>query len=210
MKLSSSQRESLEWATSIYEDAMPDSPAEEYLAGRGIDATVAATFRLGFVAAPVVGHEDYKGRLCIPYITPAGVVDLRFRDITDTSSAKYLGRAGAQLHLYNVGALAEDSPYIGISEGEVDAITAQGVAHIPCVGVPGTQAWKPFYRRAFEDYQQVFLFVDGDDAGRAFAKKMVNEVENALPVYMPDGLDVNSFVQQEGITALRRKAGLND
>ncbi len=40
---------------------------------------IARLAQLGVVEEAEVGHEAYKGRLSIPYITKTGVVDLRFR-----------------------------------------------------------------------------------------------------------------------------------
>lgn len=207
MRLSASLRESLEQATWTYQTAFAGSPAEAYLAGRGIDATTAATFRLGFIAEPEVGHEDYIGRLAIPYLTPAGVVDVRFRALGN-DGPKYLTRPGASGHLYNVLAFQAETDYIALSEGELDAVVASGLCGIPTVGVPGANAWKPYYHRAFLDYRRVYLLADGDDAGRGWAKRIAQEIETALPITMPDGMDVNEFVNEAGPEALRKRVGL--
>mgnify|MGYP000960664809 CR=1 FL=1 len=70
-KLSPSHKRSLEMSTATY--AANVDQAGPYLAARGIDRQTAATHRLGFVADPLPGDEDYAGRLSIPYITPNGV-----------------------------------------------------------------------------------------------------------------------------------------
>lgn len=208
MKLSESLRESLAQATSIYQAAFSGSPAEAYLAGRGIGPDLADTFRLGFIDVPEVGHEEYVGRLAIPYVTPAGVIDIRFRAVGAGDGPKYLTRPGATGHLYNVLAFQEDSEYIALSEGELDAVVAHGLCGIPCVGVPGANAWKPFYHRAFLDYRRVYLLADGDEAGRGWAKRIASEVETAIPIIMPDGMDTNEFVNEFGADALRKRVGL--
>src|SRR5687767_9119586 len=99
---SNSTRESLEAACRTYEEAMPGSPAEVYLKGRGLDPTskALASFRLGYVDSPVVGHEQYRGRLAIPYLTASGITDLRFRSVpvpvADEGAPKYLSLPGAE------------------------------------------------------------------------------------------------------------------
>jgi DNA primase len=207
--LSASLRESLEAATSTYQTALMETrEALEYLARRGIDATTAATFHLGFVIEPVLGHEQYVNRLAIPYVTPAGVVDIRFRSIVSDDSPKYMSRTGATGHLYNVSAFGEDSPIIAITEGEMDTIVTHGLAGIPSVGVPGANAWKPFYHRAFQDYDRVFLLCDGDSPGREWGKRIASEIETAVIVSMPDGMDVNDYVLAHGEDGLRKKVGL--
>jgi len=205
--LSLSLRESLEQATFTYQTALMEAPeALAYLAGRGIDVTVAATFRLGYVAEPVLGHEQYVNRLSIPYVTPAGVIDIRFRTLGMDDGPKYMSRTGATGHLFNVSAFGEDSPIIAITEGEMDTIVASQV--LPSVGVPGANAWKPFYHRAFQDYDRVFLLCDGDSPGREWGKRIASEIETAVPVSMPDGMDVNDYILMHGAEGLRKKVGL--
>ena len=208
MTLSSSQRESLASATATYQAALAGSPAETYLAGRGIALEVAGTFRLGYVAEPDVGHEQYQWRMSIPYVTPAGVIDIRFRTVGDDGGPKYMSRTGSTGHLYNVGAFSIDSPIIAITEGELDCLVTQGIANIPSIGVPGANAWKPFYHRAFQDYDRVILLCDGDAPGREWGKRIAAEIDSALAISMPDGMDVNDFVLLHGATGLRKRAGL--
>jgi len=62
-------------------------------------------FHLGIVKDPLPGHESYKGRLAIPYITPSGVVDIRFRSINNhPDEPKYMGVPGAKTTMYNAQA----------------------------------------------------------------------------------------------------------
>lgn len=197
----------MEQATFTYQTALMETPeALAYLAGRGIDVTVAGMFRLGYVAEPVLGHEQYVNRLSIPYVTPAGVIDIRFRTLGMDDGPKYMSRTGATGHLYNVSAFGEESPIIAITEGEMDTIVASQV--LPSVGVPGANAWKAFYHRAFQDYDRVFLLCDGDSPGREWGKRIASEIETAVPVSMPDGMDVNDYILMHGAEGLRKKVGL--
>ena len=52
---------------------------DSYLLGRGISQQVADTYLLGSVVDPIAGHEQAINMLSIPYITPAGVVGIKFR-----------------------------------------------------------------------------------------------------------------------------------
>jgi len=56
-----------------------DPLAQSYLQGRGISPEVASLFLLGSVVDPSVGHEHAVGMLSIPYITPSGVIGIKFR-----------------------------------------------------------------------------------------------------------------------------------
>ena len=101
------------------------SEAADYLKGRGVTGEMAQQALLGVCRDPLPGHDQYEGRIVIPYLTPAGVVDLRFRCI-DGSGPKYLSLPGHKPRLYNTVALASDPPVVGITEGEFDALVAGG------------------------------------------------------------------------------------
>lgn len=199
------RRRALETATARYEQTAP--AAHAYLAARGIDAGVAAMYRLGCVVDPEVGHEDLRGRLSIPYLTPAGVVDLRFRALGD-QQPKYLSVAGSAPHLYNVGALWRDSDYIAICEGELDALVLDGIVGIPALGVPGANNWKGHWARLLEDYRTVFVMCDGDDAGRDFGKALGRSVPAARVIHLPTGQDVNSLYLAQGVAGVRQLMGV--
>jgi DNA primase len=202
--LSSSQRELLERATQSYEDNL--EAVLPYLTGRGITEQTARIFRLGFVSEPEVGHEPYIGKLAIPYITPTGVVDIRFRSLGG-DGPKYLSRPGANTHIYNITALNSDGDTLVVCEGELDTVIATQ-AGFKAVGLPGANNWKPFYSRVLADWNKVLLFCDGDNAGREMAKGISRELENVFSVFMPAGLDVNDVYLAEGAEGLRKRAGV--
>jgi DNA primase len=163
-------------------------------------------FRLGFVANPETGHEIYQGKLAIPYITPSGVIDIRFRSLNNESGPKYLSRPGATTHIYNIGALTQDSSMLVVCEGEIDTIIATQVG-FTAVGLPGANNWKPYYSRVLDGWDKIMLFCDGDNAGREMAKTISRELDNVFPVFMPDNQDVNDVFLTEGADGLRRRVG---
>jgi DNA primase len=202
VKQSQSQKESLTRAAKFYHSALHE--AEEYLAERGITLEQATKARLGVVLEPLTGHEAYLNRLAIPYLTRSGVVDLRFRAM-DATEPKYMGLTGATTHLYNVGAFFRASSYISICEGEIDTITLDMACGIPSVGVPGVNNWKRHYTRLLQDFEKVFLFADGDNAGNEFGKSLAKELSNLVIVHMPEGEDVNSMYRIHGAEYFRNK-----
>lgn len=213
--LSSEQKKSLAEATSRYHASLSGSPAEEYLDSRGLAGPGVERFRLGFVDDPIVGHEIYRGRLAIPYLrrSAAGewsVVNMKFRciraDCGCDGHPKYLGLPGIEPRMFNAIALTEEDDEIGISEGELDAVTATA-AGIPTVGVPGAESWKPHFREPFLGYAAVYIFADGDTAGMKFARTVAKELPNARIVPMPDGEDVNSVVRRDGREAIMERIG---
>lgn len=206
------QRTFLENATETYYQSLPGSAAVEYLESRGLSGASAMRFRLGYVGVPLVGHEQFRGRLAIPYLTRAGVVSLKFRVLPGMDGPKYLYQTGTLAkRLYNPLALFDDRPFICVTEGEIDAITAEQ-AGLPAVGIAGVDNWQPYFRRVFAGYENVFILGDADDKGQGetFAESLANLVPNSKVVLMPEGHDVNSFFVAQGPDALRRKVGLND
>jgi DNA primase len=206
MRLTVEQRISLEFAAASY--AKNIDQAAEYLSGRGFSEESAHEFRLGVVVEPVPGDDQFTGRLSIPYITRSGVVDIRYRclqqhDCKEVNCKKYLGHPGKPLRLFNVEGLFVAGDFIVLCEGELDTIAATQ-AGFPAVGVPGTGGWKPHFNRIFEDYQRVYLFADGDEAGKKFGAKLSAEV-SAIVVPMPDGEDVNSTYLKYGEEYLRSR-----
>jgi hypothetical protein len=201
-------RLSFETAVSQYQrDLAADTTAQAYLASRGIDQAAALAFRLGVVTSPQVGHEGFAGRLVIPYLTPAGVVNMRFRclkqhDCGAETCPKYLGVDGLDTNLFNVMDLKKSGDTICVAEGEIDALTLS-MAGLPAVGVPGVENWKKHFSKCLEDFSKILIFADGDKAGRKFSSFLAREVR-AVPIRLPPGEDVNSLYVKGGADALQR------
>jgi DNA primase len=204
-RLSKSQRELLAKATENYERNLDE--VAPYLESRGITKETALMFRLGFVKNPEAGHEPYQGKLAIPYLTPSGVIDIRFRSLNADSGPKYLSRPGASTHIFNVAALNTDSDVLVICEGEIDTMIATQVG-FAAVGLPGANNWKPFYSRVLADWEKIMLFCDGDNAGKEMAKTITRELDNVFPIFMPENCDVNDVYLAEGAEGLHKRAGV--
>lgn len=206
--LSAEQRRFFEQAAAQYQaDLAGDPAAQAYLTGRGIGPQAGATYRLGVVRSPLAGHEGLAGRLCIPYLTPAGPVNFSFRclrshDCKAEGCPKYLPIEGMERNLYNVLDLKKDSPFICITEGELDALTLS-MAGLPAVGIPGVKQWKKWWPRCLADFDTIYAFGDGDEAGGKLNSFLAREVR-ARSVSMPKGTDVNALYVQGGADALRR------
>ena len=91
---------------------------------------IARLARLGVVAEPEVGHEQYQGRLAIPYVTKSGVVDIRFRSLNPAVEPKYMGLTGAETKMYNVLDIERASDFIGVCEGGIVTGKQIGRAHV--------------------------------------------------------------------------------
>jgi DNA primase len=161
--------------------------------------------RLGVVIDPLPGHEQFRGRLAIPYITRSGVVDIRFRALGH-EEPKYLGLPGAKTHMYNVRAVMEAENSIAICEGEIDTMVLHYKVGIPAIGVPGANAWKKHYRRMLQDFDTIYVFADGDQPGQDFARSLAREMQGVVTLTLPEGEDVNSIFLQHGKEYFLEKA----
>lgn len=165
-----------------------------YLREHAIDQDIAIRYELGFVAEPLPGDERFQGMLSIPYLSPSGVMALKFRSFSD-SGGKYAKRAGSKNRLYNTAAYFQAGNVIGLTEGEMDSISATEHLSVPSMGVPGVEAWKDEWSSLFKDFTKVFIFADGDQPGKDFAHKMADTIGwRAQIVQCPDGEDVSSMV----------------
>lgn len=205
MRQSPARKVWLQATAEKYHEALNDQ-ASAYLERRGISPEQRSQYLLGVVSEPEPAHEPYEGRLSLPFITPTGVVSIRYRCIQDhdckaVKCLKYLQGKGEGDHLYNVPAFRERHPAIAVCEGELDALTID--THVmPAVGVPGATKWKDYWTRLLEGYEQVFAVGDGDDAGRDFTGRLVELLPNARAVVMPSGSDANSYFVEHGADAL--------
>jgi len=205
-QLSIVQRKSLERATLQYQEHLEE--AEKYLAGRGIDLEAARSSALGVVRDPIPGHEHLNGRLAIPYMTPGGPVNMNFRCIQDHKCKdfghpKYIMWSGLEVNLYNVEALHVAGSAIAVAEGEIDALSSS-LAGIPCVGISGANKWQDHWNNIFEDFTRIYVWQEGDEAGKKFGDRVVMEV-GAIRVPLPDSQDVNSIWIEQGKDALRAR-----
>lgn len=218
LALSAAQRKELEDATADYAERLTPE-AEDYLASRGL-LEAARTARVGVVGDPHPGHEIARGRLVIPYLTPNGVVALRFRDLTDKANAKYLSLFGAQPRLYNVSVLHTRSRHIAIVEGELDALASTHLLGLPAVGIPGTQTWFSHHPRVFADYEQVFVICDNDvkydkdnnlerNGGQVLAKRIAEEIPQATVITPPENVDLNEWILRDGAQKVSEAIGIS-
>ena len=157
----------------------------------------AQAFHLGVVVDPLPGHEPFTGRLAIPYVTPSGVIDIRFRAMNG-EDPKYMGMAGAKTSMFNTQAVFAATKYICVTEGEFDCVALSVKTGHPTVGIPGANNWKPHYSRILDDFDIVVILTDGDTAGTEFGKKITRELPNANVIPMPEGDDVNSVIIKLG------------
>lgn len=222
-RLSKEQQASLMEAAKRYHSSLGGSPAEEYLAGRGL-LEHAKQYGLGFVKDPVQGHDAFQGMLSIPYLRQTAygkwtAVTIRFRCLDPTCKhekwkhpgGKYSPIPGHGGQLFNTVQILRNHDRIAITEGELDAITATE-AGVPCVSVQGVKSWKSHYTPLFLGYESVLVLADNDDNGEGmeFGSMLAEKLPNVRIIKMPRGHDVNSMVCEYGPEALLEKVREND
>lgn len=204
--LSPSLSASLLEATERYSRSV--AAAAFYLEGRGVTEQVALSFRLGVVSDPIPGHERFAGMLAIPYLTPRGVVAMKFRRFDGTEGAKYDSPLGQKLRLFNAQSLASGGDVALICEGEFDTIAATSALGVPAVGTPGTN-WFDHWPRCFGDFDRVVIVADNDkkedesNPGVKHAQKIAKSISGAEVVLPPMGLDLSEWIQGHGVEAVR-------
>lgn len=219
MQRSNARQKSLFKAAGRYAESLPGSPAERYLADRGIANYQLAKVSFGYVEDPEPEHSGYRGMLAIPYLRRSqkgvwSVASIRFRCLKENCDhyshpgGKYATVAGDKPLMYNTPAMVDHHDRIAITEGELDAVSAT-LAGVPAVGIAGAQVWKSkeHYSRAFAGYEKVYVLADGDDAGKDLMTAICESLSNAVPCQMPPGKDVNSFILGNGPEALKERIG---
>lgn len=211
--VSTLQRQSLEAATEAFEENLYD--AADFLSARGISEQVARSYRLGATSTdPIVGFERFANMLSIPYLSPAGVLGLKFRALDPERKPKYDAPSGQHARLFNVNALHSKGNVVAICEGEIDAIVMTELVGIPAVGVPGASHWADYWPRCFSDYEEVLVVADNDvkedgsNPGLKHATRVVSKIAGARLVTPPPGEDVNSWVLRDGAEAVRDACGV--
>lgn len=209
--LSKSQKALLETAATAYQKQLtPELTA--YLEERGFSAETIKHARFGQVSEPLVGSEYLQGRLAIPYIGPTGnVYNLRFRCTAHADckaegcDSKYMSLPGYPSRVYNVRSLVSADTSIDVTEGELDAVTLEQCG-LYAIGIPGVDSLPAHFARLVAGFSDVRVWIDGDKAGREFAKRFLHAVPSARACTVEEGEDVNSvYVAKgaEGVLALR-------
>lgn len=203
-------------ATSYHEQLMsPEgrSLLDSLVNDRALSLDTIKAFQLGVVLGSGVSpsHESKRGWISIPYLSPTGVLSMRFRRPPDSESkAKYWSPAGTKNRVYNTSALLNPGHWIAICEGEFDTMAATQCG-IPAIGIPGTQSWAPYVRNMLSGFSRIIVLADNDDKGQgnAFGEMIAEQLDEVKVVLAPTGHDVNSTLKELGIHGVREHFGID-
>lgn len=187
-------------------EMMLGGPSYDYLTDvRGLTEEVIRRFQLGIVPAGDVDYPDHAGWISVPYLTPTGFVDLRFRNPDPEGKPKYKGLPGATLRMFNPSAILQANETIVAAEGEFDTMILNQVG-LHAIGIPGASAWRKSFELAIHGFDNIIICEDGDDggAGKGLTGTILKGLDWAKAVRF-EGTDVNDFYISEGAQALRDK-----
>ncbi len=93
---------------------------------------------------------------------------------------------------------AREKNYIVLVEGETDFATCE-YNDIPCLGIPGAQAWNGTWANYLAGIKEVFVWKEPDAAGQAFVEKIRKSRPDILVIEPPLGIkDPNEMANQSG------------
>lgn len=203
----------------------------EYLnVTRGLDHETILKFKLGAVLDASVSHEQASQMISIPYLTPAGTVQIRFRKAPwESGRAKYWQTPGSLVRMFNTNMLLEGTGRIAyVCEGEFDTMAATQ-AGLPAIGISGVNGWRDHFYAMLAGFDRIAFLADSDGEGDKlkerpedwpedkefdprgvgikFAETHANAMEGGVVIQMPAGHDVNSYLVEAGADALLSHAG---
>ena len=227
---------SLAEATDQYHEQLLSPEGErhyEYLnVERGLDHQTILHFKLGAVLDANASHEPAADMISIPYLTPAGAVQMRFRKAPwNRNGAKYWQTSGSLIRMYNTNLLLDPDRTVYVCEGEFDTMAATQ-AGLPAVGIAGVNGWRSHFNLMLAGFDRVIFLADRDaasdsdegkpkpddwpedkewnpitNAGLKFATKHAEKFDGGGVIQMPIGHDVNSFLIERGAEELRAHVG---
>jgi hypothetical protein len=160
------------------------------------------------------GHERFTGWVSLPYVTPAGVVAMKFRCASDhdckaEGCQRYDAPAGQKAKLYGAGDLVNGGDVAAVVEGELKAVAVKQGLGIPAVATSAGQ-WLEHWPRTLADYDRVLVIADNDDAGLKHAKdKVLKSLPQGRLVVPPSEFPkIDDWLLAVGADAVREAIGL--
>lgn len=177
----------------------PSQSGRDFLTARGITPEMVHQWKLGYVES-----GTYRGRISIPYWTPAGYSAVVYRCLHLPGTPckelehhdKYLATSGYR-PMFNVRALSVGADRVFVTEGELDAIVST-FCGFPCVATGGKGNWKEWWSYCFDGPREIVVLRDGDESGKEFAEHIKHQLRNVMVIDFPDGSDVSSYHLEHG------------
>lgn len=201
----------VERSTSMVDSAGVSGNAMSVLSGfaeaRGLPTS--GLTRFGIDVCPSDGPRP--GWIRIPYTHRTGTWGYRYRNPAPRDKRdRYWNPPGQEVHLYNPAHVGFTNREVFFTEGEMDTLVLLHLG-LPAVGLPGANAafrreWVHLFKGA-----DAYLLMDGDDAGRDAAQKLLDGFKkydmSAMRIDLPNGYDVNDLYLEDRDELLRLVGG---
>jgi DNA primase len=160
-----------------------------YLSQRGIDRQTAEGFQVGLYSGPGLLH----GRVVIPIHNPRGQLVGYAGRATDRTEPRYKFPAGFQKSpvLFNLHrAVRSGCRQVVVVEGFFDCLRVHQAGYPTVVALMGTGLSEAQQKLLLDHFEEVVLMLDGDEAGRRAARRIVAQLGSQVCVYraeVPEG-----------------------
>ncbi|WP_186031885.1 bifunctional DNA primase/helicase [Burkholderia gladioli] len=166
-------------------------PVAAWFAGRGISAETMKAFRVG---AQSRGSKHYA---LFPYLRDgAELVNIKYRNIEDKKDMRQ--ESGAEPCLFGWHLVGDLQRTVLITEGELDAMAAyqMGFSALSVNAGAGNHQWIDSDWTRLEQFSEIFLCYDNDEAGRKGAREVANRLglERCRIVKFGESKDANDFL----------------
>ena len=137
-----------------------------------------------------------NGVVEIPYRNSTGV-EINTRSVSRSGDRRWWNK-GAVLMPFGLETLPGETNTVVVVEGESDALAVRAGLGVCAVGCPGASVWRSDWGALLHPFRTVFVCGDGDSPGRSFNRLVVDSDATAVPVWLDDGEDVRSIIQDRG------------
>jgi DNA primase len=216
----------LERVLAVYEKTFAEVPeGKAYLEKRGIgDAGLFSAYRAGYANGKLKdllpnggtvrddlkaigillenGQERFAGCVTFPvYATDGNLVTIYGRN-TGEGPKRHVFLPDRSTGLWNAAA-AKTYSEIVLVESVIDALSVMMAGHRNVLAIQGTNGFDEADSKTLRKHgvQAVTLLLDGDEAGKKAAERLKEKLELSFScriLTLPDGLDPNASLQQDG------------
>lgn len=165
----------------------PRSAAREWLMSRGLTEATLSAFK---IAEQERGDKVYA---VFPYLRDGELINAKYRNVGDKKDMRQEG--GAEPCLFGWHLIDPSARQVAICEGEIDAMSLHqmGIAALSVNAGAGNHQWIDSDFERLEQFSDIYLCYDADEAGQKGAKEAANRlgVERCRVVTFKGSKDAN-------------------
>lgn len=175
-------------------DFQENSNAQEYMRKRGFTDETLEFFKIGL-------HEEW---ILIPHFFEKQLWNFKMRRWIGEKAFKRV--PGQPTVLFNADSLDYTKKAVVVVESETDCMAAHQMGIENVVGLTGgAQSFKPEWLRIFNNFKDVYVVLNSDEAGQKGARKVAEKIgfPKCLNVVLPTK-DVNDFLREQDSTTFKK------